>query len=83
MRLTARGDLADVLGAPLELADELDRGALAHAVALDGADGRADLHRGFGEHHLDRFGAPARALGLGARHAEVGDDLLDGGQLLL
>ena len=53
------GDLADVLGAPLEFADELDRRALTEAVALDRADGRADLHRGFGEHHLDRFGAAA------------------------
>ena len=53
------------------------------AVALDGAHRRADLHRGLGEHDLDRFGAAARGLGLGARHAEAGDDLLDGRQLLL
>jgi hypothetical protein len=77
------GDLADVLGAPLELADKFDRGVLSGTVALDGADGCADLDRGFGEHYLGRFGAPPRGFGLGARLAETGDDLLDGSQLLL
>jgi hypothetical protein len=77
------GDLADVLGTTLEFAHELDRGVLAGAVALDGAHGSADLHRGFGEHHLNRFGPAPRGLGLGARLAKAGDDLLYGAQLLL
>ena len=47
------GDLADILRAPLEFADEVDRRALACAVALDGAGRRADLDCRFGEHDLE------------------------------
>jgi hypothetical protein len=77
------GDLADILRAPLQFGDELDRGALAKAVALDGAHGGADPDRGFREDDLDGFRATPRGFGLRARHAEAGDDLLDGRQLLL
>ena len=77
------GDLADILGAPLELGDEPDRGALAKAVAFDGAHRGADLDRGFRQHDLDGFRAPARGFRLRARDGEAGDDLLDGRQLLL
>jgi hypothetical protein len=58
-------DLADVLGAAFELAHHLHRGALAHAVALDGAHRGADLQRRLGQGQLQRFGAAARAVGLG------------------
>ena len=37
----------------------------------------------FRQHDLDGFGAPARGFRLRARHSQVGDDLLDGRQLLL
>ena len=73
----------DILRAPLQFGDELDRGALAKAVALDGAHGGADPDRGFREDDLDGFRATPRGFGLRARHAEAGDDLLDGRQLLL
>ena len=83
IRLTAAVISLMSLARHLEFAHELDRGVLAGAVALDGAHGRANLHRGFGEHHLNRFGAAPRGLGLGPSLAKAGDDLLYGAQLLL
>jgi hypothetical protein len=59
-------DLADFLRAPLHFGDELDRGAPAKAVALDGAHGGADPDRGFREDDLDGLRATPRGFGLRA-----------------
>ncbi len=76
-------DLADILGALLQLGDDQDRGLLPRGVAVDGADGGGDLHAGLGQHQLDGLGATAGPVGLAPGRAQVRHHALDRGQLLL
>ena len=76
-------DLADVLGAPLELGDDLDRCALALGVALDRAHRGADLRRGVRQRRRQSLGAAPGLLGFSPRRGQVGDDPLDRRGLLL
>ena len=77
------GDLADVLGAALELRDDLHRGALALGVALDGAH-RAPICAAVSRQQQLR---PPRCGGAKRRPrrapSQVVDNLLDRRELLL
>ena len=57
-RLSARV-ISPISCVPLQFGDELDRGALAKAAALDGAPGGVDPDRGFREDDFDGFRATA------------------------
>jgi len=76
-------DLADVLSAPLQFANDLNGSLLAFGVAFDRPHRRRDLSGGLNQCAAHGFGVFAGPVRLRPSHAEVPDDTFDGRQLLL